>query len=251
MPWMKLGEIGRVLTCYFLIWLFLIQKRRTNSVTFCAAISSELPQYFFNPWKPESDMSIGYALNEIGRDWTSSDQLILIFAVEKIRRTPLFTWFNRFLLSIRSNDLFYWRKTSNTVQNKLTKSIRTAEQRRTDSRFLCLYLIWISIYVAGPLSKIHVSILPQKTLSESREWELFKKSGIIKIGSRSSENHWKQNSGQEFEHFDGFLYRKADLKAWRCTKRCVIFPEAHRVAWGSLRASGNVPDPQNMVSSSN
>ena len=162
MPWMKLGEIGRVLTFYFLIWLFLIQKRRTNSVTFCAAISSELPQYFFNPWKPESDMSIGYALNEIGRDWTSSDQLILIFAVEKIRRTPLFTWFNRFLLSIRSNDLFYWRKTSNTVQNKLTKSIRTAEQRRTDSRFRCLYLIWISIYVAGPLTKIHVSILPQK-----------------------------------------------------------------------------------------
>ena len=87
----------------------------TNSERFCAAYSSYLPQYFFNSWQPELDMSFGYALNEIGRDRVSSDELILIFALEKIRRTPLFTWFNRFLLSIRSNDLFYWRKTSNTV----------------------------------------------------------------------------------------------------------------------------------------
>ena len=60
----------------------------TNSVMFCAAISSDLRQYFSNPCKPELDMSLGYVLNEIGRDRTSSDQLIPVFAVE-MSRTPI------------------------------------------------------------------------------------------------------------------------------------------------------------------
>ena len=61
-------------------------------IRICAAYSSELAQYFVNPCEPEVNKYLGYVLSQYERDWMHSDQLSLIFAVEKMRRTPLFTW---------------------------------------------------------------------------------------------------------------------------------------------------------------
>ncbi len=218
-------------------------------------------------------MSIGYALNEIGRDWATSDCLFCDLAVfDSKNNKELWEIFCSLLLLARSiflKSLRTWaryvpwlcpewnweqlgefwstysdfrsgegelrcsRGSSSTVfcfrfgpmtcfidgkhpiQSRIN-SHNVYEQRNNAEQILDFAVCISSGFLSALLARWQKSteaFYHKKTLSESREWELFKKSGIIKIGSRSSENHWKQDSGQEFEHFDGFLYRKADLKA--------------------------------------